>query len=122
MPRSIYIKNDAKELTKGDIIVFSSTQFKGKLIKYVLALPEAEFCFDEEGTLWVDSIPQAQRNIIKYPSSAREQSFCQHLKNDEILVIGEHPDSYDSRYFGSINKNIIFAKVMLIFSFNKSKE
>jgi signal peptidase I len=119
MPRGIYIKTNEKKLNKGDIIVFNSSQFNGKLIKYILAIPEAEFCLDEKGTLWVDNIPSAQRNIKKYSSSINEQSVCQHLESDEILVIGEHPESYDSRYFGAVKKNGIIATVKLILPFKE---
>jgi type IV secretory pathway protease TraF len=115
MPRGIYIKIPSNELEIGDIIIFNTVNFKGKLLKYVLAIDKGEFCLDREGTLWVDRISQVQRNIEKYPESIPLESICQQLKKHEVLVVGEHPDSYDSRYFGPIDKNDIVAKVKLLF-------
>lgn len=117
MPRGIYLKQAQTKLKSGDIIVFYFDEFKSNLVKYVVGVAPSEFCIDQEAILWLDSFPVAQLNIEKYPSKKPDQSQCQRLATDEILVIGEHPDSYDSRYFGPIKLERIIAQVELIWEF-----
>jgi len=117
MPRGIYLKQAQTKLKSGDIIVFYFDEFKSNLVKYVVGVASSEFCIDQEAILWLDSFPVAQLNIEKYPSKKPDQSQCQRLATDEILVIGEHPDSYDSRYFGPIKLERIIAKVELLWEF-----
>lgn len=117
MPKGIYITIKLKNIENGDIIVFNNKIYNGNLIKYAIVLEQIEYCEDQEGTLWVNSIPQAQKNIVKYPESIPFQSSCRRLKNGELLVFGEHPDSYDSRYFGPIHKNEVIAQVKLLVAF-----
>lgn len=120
MPRGIYLKQAQATLKLGDIVVFYFDEFKGDLVKHVAAMAPSEFCIDEDAVLWIDGSPVALINIEKYPSKKPNQSQCQRLMADEILVIGEHPDSYDSRYFGPIKLKQIIAQVELLWQF-KSK-
>lgn len=117
MPIGIYKKVYLSNSNIGDIIVFKSDSYKSNLIKYVAGLSGNEFCSDENGDLWINGIPSAKNNIKKYPQGLLDQSSCQTLKPDELLILGEHPDSYDSRYFGPIKTNQVIAKVKLLWSF-----
>jgi signal peptidase I len=117
MPRGIYVKNVQNNIELRDIIVFYNNDFKGNLIKYVAAISPSEVCFGEEGSLSVDGFAVAQINIEKYQKKAPTESKCQRLKSDEIFVLGDHPDSYDSRYFGSIKKSDVIASVKLLWAF-----
>jgi signal peptidase I len=117
MPLGIYLKQAHEGIKKEDIIVFNVNVFDGNLIKNVAAIFPGEFCIDENAFFWVDGIPLAQKNIEKYPDNNLNQSICQMLKPDELLVLGDHPDSYDSRYFGPIKKSDVIASVKLIWSF-----
>jgi signal peptidase I len=117
MPRGLYIKINSHNLQIGDIIIFNIDKFKGNLAKYIAGISSNEFCSDENRDLWINGIPTAQNNIDKYLKESPTQSTCQTLDPDEILVLGEHPDSYDSRYFGPIKTNQVIAKVKLIWPF-----
>lgn len=117
MPKGIYAKTTSHNLKSGDIIVLIIDQFKNNLIKYIAGISGSEFCFDENRDLWIDGISTAQDNTQKYPQDPPTQSTCQTLKHDELLVLGEHPDSYDSRYFGLIKTSQVIAKVKLLWSF-----
>lgn len=100
MPMGFYIKTNKDILDVGDIIVFRKENVN--LIKYVAAIQGSEYCFDHEKVMWINGQPVGQKNIQKYLEPNWEQSVCYALKSDELLVLGEHPDSYDSRYFGPI--------------------
>ncbi|OPZ24113.1 MAG: Peptidase S26 [bacterium ADurb.BinA186] len=113
MPIGIYIKNSTDKLKIGDIIVFYSKETKSNLLKYIAGYEGDEYCLDFENTLWVNNFPLAQKNIAKYHEEMPTQSLCQILKKEELLVLGEHPDSYDSRYFGPIKKQQVIAQVEL---------
>ena len=113
MPMGIYVKNSKNKLTIGDIIVFYSRDKNSNLLKYIAAHERDEYCIDFENTLWVKGFPVAQKSIAKYHDELPTQSLCQTLKKDELLVLGEHPNSYDSRYFGPIKRQQIVAQVEL---------
>lgn len=113
MPIGIYVKSSSNKLELGDIIVFYSIYKKSNLLKYIAGHEGHEYCLDFEGTLWVNGFPLAPKNIAKYPEKLLTQSLCQILKKDEFLVLGEHPDSYDSRYFGPIKRQQVIAQVEL---------
>ena len=113
MPMGIYIKSSKNKLTTGGIIVFYLRDKNYNLLKYIAAHEGDEYCFDFESTLWVKGFPIAQKSIAKYHGELPTQSLCQTLKKDELLVLGEHPNSYDSRYFGPIKRDQVIAQVKL---------
>lgn len=113
MPRGVYVKYSSNNLNKGDIIVFSLKEKKLNLLKYIAGYEGDVYCMDFQGTLWINDIPSAQQNIIKYYDKLPNHSVCQRLKKDDLLVLGEHPDSYDSRYFGPIKTQQVVAQVEL---------
>jgi len=114
MPTGIYIKTKDTMPAIGDIIIFKLSSYKTNLIKYVAGIAGAEYCLDETNGFWINGIPVAQKNIQKYPEEPAQQSICQRLKPDELLVLGEHENSYDSRYFGPIKKEDIVISVKFL--------
>lgn len=114
MPTGIYLKTSNQEIKIGDIIIFNTEFYKNKLIKYVAARGGDEFCIDDGGALWVNGEFIAQKNIYKFNFIKEEKAICQKLRNDELLVLGEHPDSFDSRYFGPIKFSNVSAKIRLL--------
>jgi signal peptidase I len=113
MPTGIYVKNSSMKLKIGDIIIFYAKDKNYNLLKYIAAHEGDEYCLDFESTLWVNGFPVAQKSIVKYYGDLPAQSLCQTLKKDELLVLGEHPNSYDSRYFGPIKRDQVIAQVKL---------
>lgn len=114
MPVGLYLTILDNSYNIGDIIVFYSDIKKCNLIKYVLAIEGDEYCVEDGKALWLNDLPQAVLNIQKYGQNLYNQSFCKILKKGQILVLGEHPDSFDSRYFGPINEKQIISKVTLL--------
>lgn len=115
MPIGLYAKIVTDRLILGDIVVFNLGTIDNNLLKYIAGLEGDEYCSDIDHILWINGLPVAKKNILKYDSELISQSVCQKLKQDEFLVLGEHPDSYDSRYFGPIKKQDVIAQVKLIF-------
>ena len=81
----LYIRT-AGEIKEGDTVVYE------KLIKKV-GHKDAKYTIDEEG-LHVE-----EKLYKKVIAGIRKEGK---LNNDECLLIGEHIDSYDSRYFGPV--------------------
>ncbi len=113
----MYVKITKWKYDVGDIIIFNNPEFKNTLIKYVAATHPSEFCVDENASLWIDGLFAAKINIEKYPKAIPYQSTCQTLEADELLVLGEHPDSFDSRYFGPIKIDQVVAEVWPVWTF-----
>lgn len=118
MPMGLYVKIDKNKYDVGDIVIFKHKERNDILIKYVAAISPNQFCIDADAALWVEGKPVAQINIEKYPQVSSEQSKCQQLQPDEILVLGEHPDSFDSRYFGPIKIDQVIAEVWPLWLFD----
>lgn len=111
MPIGIYKKIDSNKIGKNSIIVFKYFGKNTKLIKKIAGQPGDEFCHDGIDTIWSGQIKIAQQNIQKYPSYNYESSHCFVLDQDELYVLGEHEDSFDSRYFGPIKRSQIISSV-----------
>jgi len=117
MPRGLYAEMNKDRYDIGDIIIFKYNGRNSDLIKYIAAIYPNEFCIDEDAYLWIDGVPNAKINIEKYPEAIPNQSKCQRLEPDELLVLGEHPDSFDSRYFGPIKVDQVIAEVWPLWLF-----
>lgn len=117
MPRGLYVKIDKIRYDVGDVIIFKHKENNNILIKYVAAIYPNEFCIDADAGWWIAGRPAAKINIEKYPQGIPIQSKCQRLNPDELLVLGEHPDSFDSRYFGPIKIDQVIAEVWPLWLF-----
>lgn len=111
MPIGIYKKLNIKHLKNNDIVVFSYQDKNVKLLKHIVAGSGDELCYDGIDTIWRDTKIIAKLNMQKFKSSYLENSYCFTIKDDELFVLGEHPDSFDSRYFGPIKSSQIIATV-----------
>ena len=118
MPIGIYLKLSDYTVVPGDIIVFRHPHQKNNLIKYVIKIDSGEYCFDGHSGFWLDGNPIAELDIQKVVLRYLDQSSCHPIKGGEIFLMGDHPNSYDSRYFGTIKKSAVIAKVMLLYEFN----
>ena len=111
----VYLMGKAKEIGKNDYVVFSMkgdrfAKDSDKLLKRVgcaegdvlRTAGKEYFCNDvllgkaKDFSLKGDRIPNFKYNGV--------------IGSGFLFVIGEHKDSYDSRYFGFINKDQVVAK------------
>ena len=109
MPIGLYVKISKIRPELNDIIIFKLSGKKGYFIKRIVGTEGDDVCIDFENTLWVNGLAVAQKNTEKYPEEIPYQSICRQLKEDEFLTLGEHQDSYDSRYFGPITSANLIA-------------
>ena len=113
--KGFYIRKISENISIGDIIVFYVDDKNNKLIKYVAGQAGDEFCIDYRGAIWINGLFAAQINVQKYSDFSLNQSRCETLKKGRWFVLGDHPDSYDSRYFGPIKTSQVIAQVELAF-------
>lgn len=131
LPRGIYkTYKIERDIRVGDIVVFKPTQdIKVMLSKYqsiklvpllmkqVIGISGDEFTYQE------NKVIKNKKEVIGY---IREKDFSNNLLphygevkllNDEFYVIGTHPNSFDSKYYGAIKREDIlkFAKPIFIF-------
>lgn len=111
MPQGLYIKVRKNNFSMGDIIVFKLKNKQTLLLKHIAGMSGDTFCLDFEKVLWVNNLPLAKQNIQKYYTEKPQQEWCNTLNSDEFLVLGEHQNSYDSRYFGPIKTTDIITQV-----------
>ncbi len=105
-----------KGIKRGDIIVFHSPVTEGKdLVKRAIAFEGETLLLGTDGVIYINGKP-----IDKdyYASNAPPGYTGQTYKigKNEIFAMGDNRDnSYDSRYFGPIQKTDIFGKVLMIY-------
>lgn len=100
-------------IKRDDIIVFKNG--KDELIKRVLALPGEKIkCVS--GIIYVNNEEYKDNHAFGKTNDFMEYS----LKDDEYFVVGDNREnSYDSRYFGPIKKDVIKGIVSIrLFPFN----
>lgn len=114
MPTGIYMSSGKLSLKIGDIIVFKNNKKTVNLVKYLAGQEGDEYCLDFEGSLWLNGFYVASKNTSKYPEKIFTESVCHIVKKGELLVLGDHPNSYDSRYFGPIKTKQVLAQVELV--------
>jgi conjugative transfer signal peptidase TraF len=97
----------------------------GWLLKEVVGVPGDHVCV-QQNQLSVNGQRLAALNtkIVNNPSIPK-QAFCGTLSSDEYFVLGRfHPRSYDSRYFGVIQRSKIMgiAKPLLLYDQSQSSK
>lgn len=129
MPKGFYLVVPVKELHRSDIVVFrpkeSTLAFlqerhwvpsTGWMMKYVMAIPGDAVCTYDH-MLWINQ--KRIGRIYEHDSSGRllpSQFFCGKLEGHKYLLISTRIDqSFDSRYFGPIDKKCIKGKAIPLF-------
>ena len=103
-------------IERGEIIVFHSPVEDNKdLVKRIIATEGETVKLEPDGSIYIND---KKLEDDHYNKSERPIYSGQVYKigKDEIFVMGDNRnDSYDSRYFGPINKDEVFGKVFLIY-------
>jgi type IV secretory pathway protease TraF len=110
MPRGLYVYDHPPPASIGEVIVLRDAPNWGRpyLMKRVVGTGGDCYCWKPEvrkhrlGGAWMPGpSPQAVAlGIEAWPG-------CRRLRADEVVGYGNHPDSYDSRYFGPVTQNRI---------------
>jgi len=103
-------------IKRGDIIVFPSPVNDGKdLVKRAIAFEGETIKLGTDGIIYIDGEPLKKDY---YADSILPEYTGQIFKigKNEIFAMGDNRNnSYDSRYFGAIDKTSIFGKVFMIY-------
>lgn len=103
-------------IKRGDIIVFHSPITEGKdLVKRAIAFEGETISLSTDGVIYINGKPIDKDYYTgKAPPKYTGQTFK--IGKNEIFVMGDNrDDSYDSRYFGPIEKTAVFGKVLMIY-------
>jgi type IV secretory pathway protease TraF len=116
LPKGWYVRAlGSRPLQLGDIVVVSApdvmqpyvpTEVRGmRLLKQVAALPGMQVCWGMTTMIvvrpveWYPFVPDAP--------AIRQPPGCRILGDKEIVLVGTHPRSFDSRYVGPISTQLI---------------
>ena len=132
LPKGVYWLTKAKGIKKGDIVLFNVPENAEKYIhgrkylkKDVKKLLKKVAATEKDNIMRIDDKLYINREFHSYiknkDSKGRELPY---LSSDslqpmtgELLVLGTHPSSFDSRYFGVIKKSEIENKAKLILKY-----
>ena len=103
-------------IKRGDIIVFPSPVNEGKdLVKRAIAFEGETIKLGTDGLIYINGDPIEKDYYISIdPPEYTGQTFK--IGKNEIFAMGDNRNnSYDSRYFGAIQKSDVFGKVFMIY-------
>jgi conjugative transfer signal peptidase TraF len=113
LPRGLYVRATDQTLRRGDVVAIAQPPgSRGylaslhmpsdvKLLKRIVATAGDEVCREGDKVRWSGGGVQAfshDRRGVPLPS----WSGCRRLGDDQLLVLGDTPTSFDSRYFGPV--------------------
>lgn len=134
MPIGLYLLCEAKDLKNGDLVavklppeIISQGLERGYiktkdtiLVKQLIALPGDKAIY-KNNQLLVDDIYTYRCAVTAKDGQGRHMKPLKEgtytLGNNEYLVLGKNDDSWDSRYFGTIKRDNILNRVLLILAF-----
>lgn len=93
------------------------------LVKHICAVPGDIISVNKnfnEKNLYINN--KKSNIIMKYTNTKLNEVSWNNVKirKDNYFICGSNPDSYDSRYYGSISKNLIYSKMILLIPLPKN--
>lgn len=105
----IAIKNFGK-IERGDVVDFRRAQIN--LVKRVIGIPGDDILITK-GSVFINGIPEFTSDIIIDKTITQVETFEVLLLSDQYFMLGDNRIvSYDSRYFGPVNRNDIMSKLI----------
>ncbi len=105
MPLGIYqIIHSNVSISKGDLIVFKIPKKSEQLLKKVVAIENDHIIVNQEG-VFLNGVLVTNSKIFHFDSKGHPLTpkfIDRTLSKNEIFAMGEHIQSYDSRYFGTV--------------------
>lgn len=120
MQKGLYVRiDDAQDLKRGEIVALpmpknAKDYLADKLgypadtllIKRVAALPGDLVC-RQAGNLTVAGKELQAKDHDTRGNALPNWQGCHKLSNERIFIEGDHPGSFDSRYFGPVSRNAL---------------
>ena len=107
MPIGLYQLSQDNDFQKDDLVILYSDITHGFLLKKIAATAGDLVNTNREG-VHINDISIKNTKVFKFGSHQERLNFTpmnRILEKNEIFVVGEHPKSFDSRYFGAIDIN-----------------
>ena len=115
----VIFKTANKDYKRGDIIAFFLDGEKYPYCKRVIGLPNDTVEFSEDGDVLINGI-LLEENYIESPSFGNNGENKIVVPEGQYYVLGDNRCiSYDSRYFGTIKKEQIKGKLILLIPTSK---
>lgn len=126
MPMGWYYYQPIQHLQRGQWVSLTAPDFaerylqqrhlvphSGILIKAIAAVP-GDFACQQANQLMINHRAiAALLQQDRFQQAIAQRSFCRFLAKDEYIVLGiSDPRSYDSRYFGPVNRRQILAQAI----------
>lgn len=126
MPMGWYYYRPIQHLQRGQWVSLTAPDFaerylqqrhlvphSGILIKAIAAMP-GDFVCQQSGQLMINHrVAATLLRQDRFQQAITQRSFCRFLVKDEYVVLGiSDPRSYDSRYFGPVNRRQILAEAI----------
>lgn len=119
VPLGLYLVVDARAHT-GDLVVIvppssvaalladTGALARGRVLLKPLAAQAGDLVCRTSGVVSVNGAPRASaRETLRTGRRLPTWSGCRRLSADEILVLSDHPSSFDGRYFGPIDRRCV---------------
>jgi len=122
MPLGLYqFSQGNTDITKSDLIVFNIHQTSDQLLKKVIGVENDHVVVNQEG-VFLNGALVANSKIFRFDSKGHPLTpklLDKILVKNEIFAMGDHIQSYDSRYFGTVYvKENNIRKVHLLFTWS----
>lgn len=107
MPIGLYRLSQDNDFQKDDLVILYSDITHGFLLKKIAATAGDLVNTNREG-VHINGISIKNTKVFEFGSHRERLNFTpmnRILEKNEIFVVGEHPKSFDSRYFGVIDIN-----------------
>lgn len=112
LPLGFYKTNHSGNFSKNELITFKLKDYDIKFLKRIVA-SEGDLVEVNSQGVFINNIKAPHSKIFSYTKFGQKIQyipFNRVLKKDEIFVMGEIDESYDSRYFGVLNLKELKAK------------
>ena len=110
----VFIGKDVSQLNRGDMVVFWYPRDTTKsFIKRIIALPGESIEIAEDGTLYINGVATEEPYLSTEGNQAPRRLREKTIESDHYFVMGDNRDaSNDSRSFGTVDRNLIYGKVL----------
>lgn len=96
---------------RGDIVVFDAEDFDENMVKRVIAVG-GDYIEIADGNVYVNG----EMLDEDYIAGSTYEDIKLNIDNDQIFVMGDNREkSTDSRYFGTVDRDDVFGKVIMRF-------